>query len=147
MIDIKIKRLHSLDLPIPTYATQQSAGMDLYAANSEPIEMASGTTKIIPTSISIALPAGFEAQIRSRSGLAAKHNVIVLNAPGTIDSDYRGEIGVILTNLGKEIFVVERGTRIAQMIIARHEVAVWQEVDSLDGTKRGKGGFGSTGHN
>ncbi|RYE06230.1 MAG: dUTP diphosphatase [Rickettsiaceae bacterium] len=146
MINVRIKRLNCSTIPMPKYATEQSAGMDIYAANLEPIKIEPGAVSMIPTSISIALPVGFEAQIRSRSGLAAQHNVIVLNSPGTIDADYRGEIGVILMNLGKEPFIVEQGTRIAQMVITRHEVVKWQEVESLDDTDRGSGGFGSTGN-
>jgi dUTP pyrophosphatase len=138
---------HGADLPSPAYATPQSAGLDLSAAipPGEKLSLAPGTRALVPTGIAIALPAGFEAQIRPRSGLAAKNGVTVLNTPGTIDADYRGEIKVILINLGAEPFVIERGMRIAQMVIARHEQARFDIVDSLDETSRGAGGFGSTG--
>lgn len=132
-------------LPLPFYATPLSAGMDLYAAISEPITLKTGKTQVIPTGISIALSEGLEAQIRSRSGLSAKNGVIVLNAPGTIDADYRGEVGVILHNLGEQDFVIERGMKIAQMIIAPVLQISWQETDYLPETQRGAGGFGSTG--
>jgi dUTP pyrophosphatase len=145
-IEIEIVRLgHARDLPLPDYATTAAAGADLLAAIDQPIELASLERRIVPTGISIALPVGFEAQVRPRSGLAAKHGVTVANAPGTIDADYRGEVGVILVNLGKEPFRIERGMRIAQMVIARHARAAWREVASLDETTRGAGGFGSTG--
>ncbi len=133
------------DLGLPSYATEQSAGMDLTAAVQEPVTLAPGARAMIPTGISIALPAGFEAQIRPRSGLAAKNGVTVLNTPGTIDADYRGEIKVILINFGQDAFTVERGMRIAQMVIARHETVSWAVVGSLEETARGAGGFGSTG--
>lgn len=138
---------HAKDLPAPSYATEQSAGVDLSAAipPGEKLELKPGSRALVPTGIALALPAGFEAQIRPRSGLAAKNGVTVLNTPGTIDADYRGEIKVILINLGAEPFVIERGMRIAQMVIARHEQAQWNIVDSLDETARGAGGFGSTG--
>ena len=145
-IEIEIVRLaHARDLPLPDYATSAAAGADLLAAIDQPIELASLERRIVPTGISIALPVGFEAQVRPRSGLAAKHGVTVANAPGTIDADYRGEVGVILINLSKEPFRIERGMRIAQMVIARHARAAWREVASLDETARGAGGFGSTG--
>lgn len=136
---------HAKDLPPPSYATDQSAGMDLSAAIDGKIDVKPGERTLVPTGLAIALPAGFEAQIRPRSGLAAKNGVTVLNTPGTIDADYRGEIKVILINLGQETFTIERGMRIAQMIIARHEQAEWNIVDNLDETARGSGGFGSTG--
>ncbi len=136
---------HAKDFPVPAYATEQSAGMDLSAAIEGKLELPPGQRAPVPTGLAIALPAGFEAQIRPRSGLAAKNGVTVLNTPGTIDADYRGEIKVILINLGNEPFVIERGMRIAQMVIARHEQADWSIVDSLDETSRGAGGFGSTG--
>lgn len=136
---------HAQNLSLPSYATEQSAGMDLSAAIDSKIELAPGQRVLVPTGIAIALPAGYEAQIRPRSGLAAKNGVTVLNTPGTIDADYRGEIKVILINLGQETFTIERGMRIAQMIVARHERATWDIVDFLDETKRGSGGFGSTG--
>ena len=136
---------HAVGLNLPTYATEQSAGMDLTAALEEAIEIDSGERMLIPTGLSIALPAGYEAQVRPRSGLALKHGVTVLNTPGTIDADYRGEIGVILINHGTEPFTVERGMRIAQMVIAKHETVAWEVSDALDETQRGSGGFGSTG--
>ncbi len=136
---------HGASLSLPAYATQQSAGMDLLAAIDEAVEIEPGERMIIPTGIGIALPAGFEAQIRPRSGLAAKNGVTVLNTPGTIDADYRGELKVILINLGQEPFTIERGQRIAQMVIARYEHISFDEVDDLENTDRGAGGFGSTG--
>lgn len=136
---------HAADLPLPAYATEQSAGMDLCAAIDEDIVIDAGKRALVPTGLAIALPAGFEAQIRPRSGLAAKNGVTVLNTPGTIDADYRGEIKVILANLGDEPFTIERGMRIAQMVVAKHETVAWDMVESLDETQRGAGGFGSTG--
>ena len=145
-VTVPVKRLpHGADIPLPQYATALSAGVDLIAAVTAPIALKPGARTIIPTGIAIQLPAGFEAQVRSRSGLAAKHGVSVLNSPGTIDADYRGEVGVILINHGAETFSVERGMRIAQMVIAPIAVTVWQEVYDLDNTQRGAGGFGSTG--
>jgi dUTP pyrophosphatase len=145
-IEIEVVRLpHGRDLALPDYATAAAAGADLLAAIDQDIELKSLERRIVPTGISIALPAGFEAQVRPRSGLAAKNGVTVANAPGTIDADYRGEVGVILVNLGSEPFRITRGMRIAQMIIARHARAVWREVSELDRTARGAGGFGSTG--
>lgn len=147
-IEIALKPMgHAVGLNLPTYATDQSAGMDLTAALEEAIELAPGERMLIPTGLSIALPAGYEAQIRPRSGLALKHGITVLNTPGTIDADYRGEIGVILINLGKEDFTIERGMRIAQMVIAEHSTVSWSVVEDLDDTSRGAGGFGSTGTN
>lgn len=131
--------------PLPAYATEQSAGMDLRANLSEPISLAPMQRSMVPTGLYIALPPGFEAQVRPRSGLAIKKGITVLNSPGTIDADYRGEICVILVNLSSEVFVIEDGERIAQMVIARHEQAAWQEVEVLDETERGAGGFGHTG--
>jgi len=136
---------HAVGLNLPTYATEQSAGMDLTAAIEEAIELGAGDRMLIPTGLSIALPEGYEAQIRPRSGLALKHGITVLNSPGTIDADYRGEIGVILANMGKSDFTVERGMRIAQMVIAKHETVQWDVVETLEKTERGAGGFGSTG--
>lgn len=136
---------HGKDLNRPDYATPLSAGMDLEAAVTEDLVLKQGEWQLVPTGLGIALPEGFEAQIRPRSGLAAKHAVTVLNSPGTIDADYRGEIKVILINHGKEDFVITRGMRIAQMVIAKHARAVWNEVENLDETQRGAGGFGSTG--
>lgn len=145
-VEIEIVRLpHGQGLQLPDYATAAAAGADLVAAIDGEIELAPLERRIVPTGISIALPMGFEAQVRPRSGLAAKHGITVANAPGTIDADYRGEVGVILINLGKEPFRIERGMRIAQIIVARHARAVWREVSTLDETARGVGGFGSTG--
>ena len=131
--------------PLPAYATPLSAGMDLRANLDEPIVMRPLQRCLVPTGLYIALPAGFEAQVRPRSGLAIKRGISVLNAPGTIDADYRGEICVILINLSGDDFVIEDGERIAQMIIARHEQVAWEEVDVLSETERGAGGFGHTG--
>lgn len=136
---------HAADLGLPAYATAQAAGMDLTAAIAQPVVIASGDRALIPTGLSIALPPGYEAQVRPRSGLAAKNGVTVLNTPGTVDSDYRGEIKVILINHGKEPFIVERGMRIAQMVVARHSTVKWEVTETLDETGRGSGGFGSTG--
>ncbi len=131
--------------PLPAYATELSAGMDIRANLDKPMVLAPMQRCLVPTGLYIALPAGFEAQIRPRSGLALKKGITVLNSPGTIDADYRGEICVILVNLSADEFVIEDGERIAQMVIARHEQAVWQQVDVLDETERGAGGFGHTG--
>lgn len=136
---------HAEGIPLPAYATEQSAGMDLCAAVDAPLTLTPGARILVPTGLSIALPAGFEAQVRPRSGLALKNGVTVLNSPGTVDADYRGEIKVILANLGAEPFTIERGMRIAQMVIARHSTVAWDIVESLDETSRGAGGFGSTG--
>ena len=137
--------LHAKGLSLPKYGTEHSAGMDLEAAIDTPVTIKPGERAIVPTGIAIALPAGYEAQIRPRSGLAAKNGVTVLNTPGTIDADYRGEVKVILTNLGTETFTVERGMRIAQMIVAAYNRVDWDVVETLDETARGAGGFGSTG--
>ena len=145
-VEIEVVRLaHARDLSLPDYATAAAAGADLLAAIDQDIELGPLERKIVPTGISIALPVGFEAQVRPRSGLAAKNGVTVANAPGTVDADYRGEIGVILINLSKEPFRISRGMRIAQLVVARHARAVWREVSELDRTARGAGGFGSTG--
>lgn len=145
-VEIEVVRLpHGRDLQLPDYATAAAAGADLLAAIDQDIEIGPLERRIVPTGISISLPVGFEAQVRPRSGLAAKNGITVANAPGTIDADYRGEVGVILINLGKEPFRVTRGMRIAQMVIARHARAVWREVSELGRTERGAGGFGSTG--
>ncbi|MFP4368275.1 MAG: dUTP diphosphatase [Candidatus Kapaibacterium sp.] len=146
-IKVSIKRLDERfsDLPLPKYSTDGSAGMDVYAAVEEPVTLTHGETKMIPTALAIALPAGLECQVRSRSGLAAKHGVFALNAPGTIDSDYRGELKVILSNFGGETYTINRGDRIAQLVIARYEKINWSLTDDLDETTRGAGGFGSTG--
>lgn len=146
IVEVEVVRLaHARDLALPDYATAAAAGADLLAAIDQDIELAPLERRVVPTGISIALPAGFEAQVRPRSGLAAKNGVTLVNAPGTIDADYRGEIGVILINLSKEPFRISRGMRIAQLIVARHARAVWREVSELDRTARGAGGFGSTG--
>jgi dUTP pyrophosphatase len=137
---------HAIGLNLPSYATKQSAGMDLCAAIEEAIELGPGERMLIPTGLSIAMPAGFEAQIRPRSGFAMKHGVTVLNTPGTVDADYRGEIKVLLINLGQEGFTIERGMRIAQMVIARHETVSWDVVETLEESERGAKGFGSTGN-
>lgn len=131
--------------PLPAYATSLSAGMDLRANLNEPITLKPLQRCLVPTGLYIALPAGFEAQVRPRSGLAIKKGIGVLNAPGTIDADYRGEICVILVNLSPDDFVIEDGERIAQLVVARHEQVTWNEVDTLDDTERGAGGFGHTG--
>jgi dUTP pyrophosphatase len=136
---------HGDGLPMPAYATLGSAGCDVRAAIQAPVSLKPGQRAVIPVGFSLALPAGWEAQVRPRSGLAVRHGVTVLNAPGTIDADYRGEVMVPLINLGEEIFVVERGARIAQIIIAPVHQVEWQLVSSLDETERGIGGFGSTG--
>lgn len=142
-----IKIINRSKHPLPEYKTELSAGMDLTANLDESIVLQSLERKLIPTGLFLELPAGFEAQVRPRSGLAFKHGISVLNSPGTIDADYRGEIGVILVNLSKEEFIVQDGERIAQLVIAKHEVANWVEVEELDDTSRGAGGFGSTGKN
>ena len=143
MLNVQIinKSKHSL----PAYATELSAGMDLRANLSEPVSLAPLARCLVPTGLFVALPAGFEAQIRPRSGLAIKKGITVLNSPGTIDADYRGEICIVLVNLSSETFVIEDGERIAQMVIARHEQVAWKEVEVLDETERGAGGFGHTG--
>ncbi|MAI63061.1 MAG: deoxyuridine 5'-triphosphate nucleotidohydrolase [Micavibrio sp. TMED27] len=136
---------NAVGLQLPSYATAQSAGMDLTAALQEAIEIGPGERALIPTGLAIALPEGYEAQVRPRSGLAIKHGVTVLNSPGTVDADYRGEIKVILINHGKEPFTIERGMRIAQMVVERFETVKWDVVKDLEETERGMGGFGSTG--
>jgi dUTP pyrophosphatase len=146
-VPIQITRVtqSAADIPLPAYATEGSAGMDICAAVESEVVLEPGQTALIPSGFAIALPQGYEAQVRPRSGLAIKHQVGILNAPGTIDSDYRGEVKVILTNFGAKNFVVRRGDRIAQMVIARYERARWEERDELDQTGRGSGGFGHTG--
>jgi len=146
-IVVKVKRVSPdfTDLPLPVYSTSGSAGMDVYAALVEPIELKAGTVEMVPTNLAIALPEGFECQVRSRSGLAAKNGVFCLNSPGTIDSDYRGEIKVILANFSKENFIINRGDRIAQLVVAQYSQVNWAESDTIDDTERGAGGFGSTG--
>lgn len=142
---VKIKVVNTGSQLLPAYATSQSAGMDLRANLDAPVTLHPLERRLIPTGLHIALPKGFEAQVRPRSGLALKHGITVLNSPGTIDADYRGEVCVILANLGDSPFVVNDGERIAQMVIARHEQAEWVVVESLDETERGAGGFGHTG--
>ena len=142
---MKIQVVNRGHQPLPSYATSQSAGLDVRANLTEPIELKSLERKLIPTGLHIALPAGYEAQVRPRSGLALKHGVTVLNSPGTVDADYRGEIGIVLVNLSSETFVINDGERIAQLVIARHEQAEFVEVDVLDETERGEGGYGHTG--
>ena len=144
---MKIKIVNLSHHNLPQYATSLSAGLDLRANLDEPITLRPLERRLIPTGLRIALPAGYEAQVRPRSGLALKSGIGVLNSPGTIDADYRGEIGVILVNLSSSDFVVNDGDRIAQMVIARHERAEWLEVDALDETERGEGGFGHSGKN
>lgn len=142
---MKIKIINKSSHKLPHYETLASAGMDLRANIDSPIVLKPLERAIVPTGIYMELPIGFEAQVRPRSGLAAKKGISVLNAPGTIDADYRGQVGVILVNLSSQEFVVEDGERIAQMVIAKHERAEWEEVESLSETDRGAGGFGSTG--
>ncbi|MBR7065260.1 MAG: dUTP diphosphatase [Prevotella sp.] len=142
---IQIKVINKSHHPLPQYATALSAGMDLRANIPEPVTLKPMERRLIPTGLFIALPPGFEAQIRPRSGLALKHGITVLNTPGTIDADYRGEVMVLLVNFSAEDFVVADGERIAQMVIARHEQAEWEETDQLDETVRGAGGYGHTG--
>ena len=142
---MKIEVVNKGHQPLPQYATEQSAGMDLRANLDEPIVLRPLERRLIPTGLHIALPEGYEAQVRPRSGLALKKGITVLNAPGTIDADYRGEVGVVLINLSQEDFVVNDGERIAQMVIARYEKADFIEVEALDATERGEGGYGHTG--
>lgn len=142
---MKVQIINKSKHALPSYATEASAGMDLRANLTEPVSLAPLQRCLIPTGLYIALPVGFEAQVRPRSGLALKKGITVLNSPGTIDADYRGEICIILINLSSETFIIEDGERIAQMVIARHEQAEWQTVDVLDETERGAGGFGHTG--
>ena len=145
-VKVTVQRLaHGEDLALPDYATADSAGADLMAAVGEDLVLEPGKRTIVPTGIAIALPPGYEAQVRPRSGLAIKHGITGLNSPGTIDADYRGEVGVILINHGDEPFVIERGMRIAQLVLAPVIRADWAEVETLDETDRGAGGFGSTG--
>lgn len=140
-----VKIINKSGFQLPAYATELSAGMDLRASMDAPVEIESLQRVLVPTGLYISLPDGYEAQIRPRSGLAAKHGITVLNSPGTIDADYRGEIKVILVNLSKDKFVIEPGERIAQMVVARHSKVEWCEVEELDETERSSGGFGSTG--
>ena len=142
---MKVEIVNKSGQPLPAYATELSAGMDLRADLESPVTLGPLERALVPTGLYIALPAGYEAQVRPRSGLAAKHGITVLNTPGTIDADYRGEIKVILVNLSNTPFEIVPGERIAQMVVARHERVEWDEVDVLDETARGVGGFGSTG--
>lgn len=145
-VTVRISRLpHAADLPLPAYETAGAAGMDLRAAVPAPLTLAPGDRAAVPTGIAIALPAGYEAQVRARSGLARRHGIAMVNSPGTVDSDYRGELQVLLINLGREPFTVGRGDRIAQMVVAPVARVAWEVVASLDTTTRGTGGFGSTG--
>lgn len=142
---VTVKVINKGRQPLPAYATPQSAGMDLRANIEEPVTLKPLQRRLIPTGLRIALPEGYEAQVRPRSGLALKHGITVLNTPGTIDADYRGEIGIVLVNLSDETFIVNPGERIAQMVIARYEQAELQVVTELDDTERGTGGYGHTG--
>ena len=142
---MKVQIINRGHHPLPQYATEQSAGMDLRANLDSPVELKPLERKLIPTGLYMALPKGYEAQVRPRSGLAIKNGITVLNSPGTIDADYRGEICVILINLSDQPFLINDGERIAQMVIARHEQAEWEQVDVLDETERGAGGFGHSG--
>lgn len=146
MVTVFLKRLpHGADLPLPAYETEGAAGLDLRAAIAEPVTLVPGMRTLVPTGLSMQLPAGFEGQVRPRSGLALRHGVTVLNAPGTVDSDYRGEVSVVLINHGSENFTVTRGDRIAQLVIAPVSHVRLSEVETLDDTARGAGGYGSTG--
>ncbi|MCQ2137102.1 MAG: dUTP diphosphatase [Bacteroidales bacterium] len=142
---MKVRIVNKSAFPTPEYATVQSAGMDLKADITEPLTLGMLERAMVPTGIFIELPVGYEAQVRPRSGLAAKYGISVTNSPGTIDADYRGEIKVLLINLSKDPFTINPGERIAQMVIARHEKVEWEEVETLEDTERGAGGFGSTG--
>lgn len=147
-IEVRVQRLpHGADLPLPSYQTEHAAGLDLLAAvpAGAPLTLAPGARALVPTGLAIALPAGYEAQVRPRSGLAVKAGLTVLNSPGTIDADYRGEVQVLLINLGENPVAVERGMRVAQMVVAPVQRAALREVPALDTTTRGSGGFGSTG--
>ncbi|MBS7296789.1 MAG: dUTP diphosphatase [Bacteroidales bacterium] len=142
---MKVKVINKSENSLPQYATPLSAGMDVRAANEQPIKIDPLQRAIVPTGLFLEIPAGYEVQVRPRSGLAAKKGITVLNAPGTIDADYRGEVCVILVNLSSEPFVVEKGERIAQLVLSRHECIEWDECRSLSESERGDGGFGSTG--
>lgn len=142
---VKVKIINRSANPLPGYATALSAGMDLRANNTEDIVLKSLQRALVPTGLFIELPAGYEAQIRPRSGLALKNGISILNSPGTIDADYRGEIGVILVNLSDTEFVIKAGERICQMVVAKHETVLWEAVDTIAETERGQGGFGSSG--
>lgn len=145
-VSVAVIRLsHGADLPLPSYATDHAAGMDLLAAVDRDVEIRPNQRMLVPTGIAIALPPGWEAQVRPRSGLALKHGLTVLNSPGTIDADYRGEVGIVLINHGDRPVTISRGMRIAQMVVAPHGACRWEEVDRLPDSGRGAGGFGSTG--
>jgi len=145
-VRVKLARVPGAeDLPLPRYASEGAAGADLHAAVAEPLELRPGERAVVPTGFRMALPEGYEAQVRPRSGLAREHGITLPNAPGTIDSDYRGEIQVLIWNTGSESFTIERGTRIAQLVVAPVSRAEWQELADLEDTERGSGGFGSTG--
>jgi dUTP pyrophosphatase len=143
--EVRVKRVGTVEVPLPRYQTPGSAGMDLHAALAEAIVVQPRARAKVPTGLSVAIPHGFEGQVRPRSGLAAKHGVTVVNTPGTIDADYRGEVLVVLVNLGTEAVTIAPLDRIAQIVFARHEIATLVEVDDLDDTTRGAGGYGSTG--
>ena len=142
---MKIRIVNQSRHPLPSYSTLLSAGMDLRAYLDEPVRLTPGARVLVPTGLYISLPQGYEAQVRPRSGLALKKGITVLNTPGTIDADYRGEIGIIVVNLSQEDFIINDGERIAQMVVAQHETVEWEPCDSLDETIRGAGGFGHTG--
>jgi len=145
-VEVAVVRLpHAADLPLPAYATADAAGMDLLAAVTAPVTIPPGGRALIPTGLTIALPPGYELQVRPRSGLALRHGIVLPNSPGTIDADYRGEVQVIVMNAGDAPFIVERGMRIAQAVLAPVVRATWREATTLDATARGSGGFGSTG--
>lgn len=144
-IPMEVKVINQSGQPLPAYETDAAAGMDLRACLENPLTLHPGQRLLVPTGLSIALPAGYEAQVRPRSGLAAKYGITVLNSPGTIDADYRGEIKVILINHGQEAFIIQHGERIAQLVVARHERITWVNAEVLESTARGAGGFGSTG--
>lgn len=145
MNEVVVKVINHSSHPLPAYETEQAAGMDLRANLSESVTIAAGKRELVPTGLSIELPVGYEAQVRPRSGLALKFGVTVLNSPGTIDADYRGEIKVLLTNLSPNEFIIEPGERIAQIVFSKHETISWQEVNELNDSVRGSGGFGHTG--
>ncbi|MBO7317256.1 MAG: dUTP diphosphatase [Bacteroidales bacterium] len=144
-MSVKVSIINRSHHALPSYSTPLSAGMDIRANLSEPITLQPGERRLIPTGLFIALPEGYEAQIRPRSGLALKHGITVLNSPGTIDADYRGEVGIILINHSDKAFVIEDGERVGQMVVAQYSRVEWNETDSLDETERGAGGFGHTG--
>ncbi len=145
-LEVAVRRLpHGADLPLPAYATADSAGMDLLAAIGADLVLAPGARAVVPTGLAIAVPSGYEAQVRPRSGLAARNGLSVVNSPGTIDADYRGEVGVILVNLGSEPYTIARGARIAQMVVAPVARVTWNETEALPGSARGADGFGSSG--